>query len=905
MSELRQVDFPEKDLPLRNDVSLLGQLLGECLVEQHGPEMLERVEMVRIAAIKMREGDHAGDESLDWMLGSLPVEELRRIVKAFSTYLGLANLAEKVHRIRRRRTYLKMGETLQRGSLEEVLARLATDGAQARDLAEVIAGLRIRPVFTAHPTEATRRSLLEKDYSIVHRLVEKLNPDLTPDEESRALDRIRDAINSTWQTSNVPAARTTVADELDHVLFYLTEILYRVVPAYYESLDQAWIKAFGLPPPVNTQQLLRLGSWVGGDMDGNPYVGAETILATLNTQRRALIDRYVSELRGLARYLSQTRGQAEFSARFEQKLEEYTTSMPGPAADIPERHREMPYRCLLKLVRQRLEDTRAGTGNSYERAADFENDIRLVAESLAANRGRNAGLFGTLRLLRKIETFGFHLATLDIRQDALVHRQVLAELTGQDGWEAASAAQRTATLEQWMQASRVPGTGDTANRSDEALRVLEVFRAIGQARVQFGHEAIGLFIISMTQGADDVLTIMALARLAGWGRDMPMDIAPLLETVEDLQSGPAILEELLGLEQYRQHLADRDNRQVIMVGYSDSNKDSGIVAARWGLYEAQARLVEIGRKHGVNVQFFHGRGGTVSRGGGNLVKGIEGAPPETVNGYLRITEQGEVINQKYGIRPIALRNLELMTGAVLRHELLDTGQHPQPEHTAILAEMAADAREAYRNLVYQTPEFIPYFRKATPIDVIERLAIGSRPASRRTGDGIENLRAIPWVFSWAQVRLGLPGVYGAGAALAEARDRHGIEALRDMHARWSFFQGLINDVEMVLAKSVLDIGERYASLAAPETQPVFNRIRTEFELARDCVLEIRQVDQLLDGQRTLQRNIRLRNPYADPMHIMQIDLLRRWRATGREDHTLLRALKSTVHGIALAIQNTG
>jgi phosphoenolpyruvate carboxylase len=907
MTEIRQIDFPEKDLPLRADVSLMGQLLGSALVEQHGPELLAQAEAIRTAAIAWRESSTAEPADLEALLATLDMESVQRIVKAFSTYLRLANLAEKTHRIRRRREYQKNDAGAQAGSLEAVFTELAAQGVDAGDLAEQIATLRIRPVFTAHPTEATRRSFLEKEYSIIHRLTERVTGDLTPQENQQELDRIRDAINSAWQTSAVPNVKPSVADELDNVLFYLTDILYRVVPPFHESLEHALQKAYGADAPhPDTRRLLRFGSWVGGDMDGNPFVNGETLLQSLRTQREAIIRCYLPEVRRLGRYLSQTRGMAEFDPELDPRLASYRDLMPNADKRIPNRHREMPYRCFLHFVAEKLTNTALDRPPAYTSPAEFQADIDLVARSLEEGKGRHAGLFGVRRLQRKIETFGFHLATLDTRQDALLLRTDLGEILDAGGWLDRPVEERIGALADHLSQPLEINPADL-QLSSQARSTLRVFGAIREARERFGPEATGLFIISMTQGADDVLTAMALARLGGLrdGQTVPLDVAPLLETVDDLDAGPEILDRLLSMDLYREHLQRRGNRQVIMVGYSDSNKDSGIMAARWGLYEAQRQLVALGKRHGVQVLFFHGRGGTVSRGGGNLVNGIEGAPEGSISGYLRVTEQGEVINQKFGIRPIALRNLELMTGAVLRHHLADTGQRATKSQRRIMEEMAGTSRETFRSLVFEDPAFIRYFRSATPIDVIEQLNIGSRPASRRSGEGIENLRAIPWVFSWAQVRIGFPGVYGVGTALDTAIRTHGIDALRDMLHRWSFFRGLINDVEMVLGKSTLEIGRRYAELAGEDAGPVFGAIEREFSLATRCILELKDSPDLLADQRTLRRNIRLRNPYADPMHLMQIDLLRRWREGGREDEELLYALKSTVNGIALAIQNTG
>ena len=908
MSEIRKVKLPEKDQPLRADISMLGQLLGEVLVEQHGAELLEQVEMVRRAAIRHREGQGDDAQRLEAALPGLPESQLLLIIKAFSTYLRLANLAERVHRIRRNRTYLRQGAPAQRGSLDAVLGGLKEAGITEERLIRELDRLKVQPVFTAHPTEATRRSILQKEYSIIHRLVERLSDSLTAPEEEQAKARIRDAVTSGWQTRSVPHARPTVADELDNVLFYLTEVLYRVAPAFVESLEQALARHYGNDArPASLDRLLHFGSWVGGDMDGNPNVTAKTIIETLITQRRAVIHRYLPDVRRLARYLSQTRPEAEFSADFEQRFADYSQRWPDVLDKMPHRHLEMPYRCFLGLLAHRLEATIHGGEAAYHQAEGFERDVSLVASSLSRNAGRHAGWFGVNRLLTRIRIFGFHLATLDIRQDARLHREVMRDLLSIPEWVDMPSKQRADKLQALLEHDDLPRPTEANASPASTDQTLEVFRAIHQARDRFGPGATGLFITSMTQGADDVLTVMALARMAGLDidGDIPLDVAPLLETVDDLDAGPAILRELLDSPLYRDHLARRGNRQVIMIGYSDSNKDSGIVAARWSLQQAQFRLARLGREAGIEIVFFHGRGGTVSRGAGNLVNGIIGAPAGTVNGYLRVTEQGEVINQKYGIRPLALRNLELVAGAALEHELVDVGQHPDHDMRKLMEGMARTARSHFRALVYESPEFPTFFRSITPIDVIEQLNIGSRPASRRSGLGIENLRAIPWVFSWAQTRVGLPGVYGMGTALRAAADDAGMPALRELYRDWRFFRGMIDDVEMVLAKSVLDIGERYAQLADPELRGFFSDITDEFGLATRLILELKETDSLLQNEHTLRRSIRLRNPYVDPMHVLQVELLRRWREGGREDKGLLDVLKATVNGIALGIQNTG
>lgn len=908
MNEIREVSFADKDLPLRDDVSTLGRLLGEVLVDLHGPGLLEQVEELRKTAITGRENDSDATQQLTQQMADLSVAESMLVIRAFSSYLRLANLAEKVHRIRRHRDYLKNRETEQKGSFSEVIRGFREAGIPAAELQKSLDELQVQPVFTAHPTEATRRTILEKEYSIIHRLVERLNSDRTPLEDAQALARIRDAVTSAWQTRAVSASRPTVEDELDNILFYLTEILYRVVPPYLESLQQALARHYGDEIVMPEERsILKFGSWVGADMDGNPNVTAATIHATLSAQRAAIIRCYLPEVRRLGRYLSQTLGEVEISSNVIARLGRYSTEQPELYGEISKRHLDMPYRSLLQIAAARLKASGAETSSAYGSPVEFIEDLELIANSLEVNKGINAGLFGVRRLLMRVRAFGFHLATLDARQDSLVHRMVMSDLLGESNWASKSATERANRLSALLSEGGLPRIEGQDRPADQVQKTLEVFRVLADARKSYGPAAIGLFIISMTQGADDVLTALALARIADpQGRDhVALDIAPLLETVDDLAAGEEILSSLMQDKAYSSHLESRGNRQFIMVGYSDSNKDSGIVSARWALQQAQARLLELGKQHGVKVLFFHGRGGTVSRGGGNLVNGISGAPAGSVGGYLRVTEQGEVINQKYGIRPLALRNLELVSGAVLQHGLCDIGQHPSPEMIKLLSDMAIAARSKYRGLVYDNPAFVGFYRAATPIDVIERLEIGSRPASRRSGEGIENLRAIPWVFSWAQTRIGLPGVYGMGTALEYALKTTDLKFLQEMYLKWSFFRGMVNDVEMVLAKSDLEIGDSYSRLAGEELKPVRDSIFAEFDLATRLILDIRQGETLLDDQRTLKRNIRLRNPYVDPLHILQIKLLKKWREGGRKDAELLSVLKATVNGIALGIQNTG
>jgi phosphoenolpyruvate carboxylase len=512
------------------------------------------------------------------------------------------------------------------------------------------------------------------------------------------------------------------------------------------------------------------------------------------------------------------------------------------------------------------------------------------------------------RLVRRLETFGFHLATLDVRQDALVHRAVVGRLLGDPSWPERPGAARASRLRRAIEGGEPPVVAPDS----DAERTLAVFRAIAECRTRYGAHAIGPYIISMTQGVDDVLTVLLLARwggLADADGAVPLDVAPLFETLDDLRDAPDMLRSLFEDDVYRAHVVSRGKRQVVMLGYSDSNKDGGIVASRWAVQRAQAALVatlDPAGPAGIDLTIFHGRGGTVSRGGGKLTRAVLSAPPGSVRGRLRVTEQGEVINANYGLRGIAMRTLEQAVGAVAIATALPPNPDARaPQWEALMEEIAATSHAAYRGMVYDDPRFVEYFRLATPIDVIERMPMGSRPPSRRSGSGIEQLRAIPWVFAWMQNRSVLPGWFGLGTALESAVARHGEDALAEMLRHWPFVKALVDDVEMVLAKADIGIAARYARLAGALEPVFFPLIAAEFDRTVGLVLRLKGTSALLDEDPVVQRAIRLRNPYVDPMSLLQVDLLARWRAGGRAEDELFGALLATVRGIAQGLQNTG
>jgi len=902
----QDITFKDKEQPLRDDVRTLGTMVGDLVRQQGGEALFDLVESARLSAIRRREGNEKPGEELFRIVENLDPELALQVIRSFSTYFQMVNIAEKVHRIRRRRDYLRDGGQFQPGGLEDTLTKLKASGMDVDGLQKLLDLLSIEPIFTAHPTEPTRRTILRKEQNIVRHLVDLLNPTMTSREVDVALENIRLLVTTGWQTDENPSEQMTVADELEHVLFFITDVLYRAMPPFYEDFEHALERIYGEEGRrVKLPGIVRFGSWVGGDMDGNPNVNAKTIRATLARQRSLVLDLYYNECAALSAKLSQSTRRIGFSDALLARIEEYRGVFPNAYHAVPARHRDMPYRVFLRLVQQRLQSTFDDDVYPYEKVGQFRRDIVLIADSLTANKGENAGLFSVRRLLRRIETFGFHLVTLDIRQDAEVHRQVIGECLGEDNWLDWSAKDRAARIVDAIKTREsIAETLGTQSR-----KTIAVFEAIGFCRRKFGPRPIGPFIISMTQGADDVLSILLLAQwteLHNRRGDVPLDIAPLLETVDDLERGPKIVEDLLAIDIYRTHLAQRDNRQTIMIGYSDSNKDGGLASARWALHRAQSTLVAEVADKGIELTLFHGRGGTISRGGSKTHVAVLGAPPGTVNGRLRVTEQGEIINEKYGLRGIALRTLEQVTGSVALATALPHHQgSDRPEWHEMMDVIATESRRAYRKLVYDTADFFEYFRLATPIDLIERMRIGSRPASRRSQSGIENLRAIPWVFAWTQARCMLPGWFGFGSGLARAAERFDDKAFRDMFAQWYFMRALTADAEMVLAKADLGIARLYSELAGDLHDVFFSTIEQEYNITRRLILEYSDHESLLDGDITLQRAIMLRNPYVDPMSLMQVDLLARWRKSGYKDAKLFQALLASVNGIALGLQNTG
>jgi phosphoenolpyruvate carboxylase len=899
------IRFDLKDRPLRRDVGRLGTRLGHLLVELAPPGVYESVEAARLASRRRRKGDPNAGAELEAILHELTPTHALEVVRAFSAYFGVVNTAEQVHRLRRRIDYRRDGKA-QPGSLHATALELARRGTTPDQVAEALATLVVEPVFTAHPTEPVRRTLLKKDQRLALALVERFQADRMDPVTLATLDgRIGLEIATAWQTEEQLPGRPTVAEEVEHVLFFLSDVLYRVIPAVHEELARALQLAYDRPFAVE-RPVVRFASWVGGDMDGNPNAGAATIRSTLERHMELALRRYREELRGLHEHLSQSISRVAVDDAVLDRAREYADLLPGHAGEVPARYRGMPYRHLLWLMTARLDLKGEGDERGYGAPVEFRADLQLIANSLERHQGTHAGLALVRRALLRVDVFGFHLATLDARQDAAVHRRAVGALLGVDDFPELSAADRLAAI---RSALASPQPLQLATADEEAERTLEVFRALADCRARYGKRALGPFIISMAQGADDALAVLLLARAGGCVDEhgaVPLDVAPLFETVDDLTAGPDVLRALCADPSYAAHLAQRGARQLVMLGYSDSNKDGGIAASRVAIDRAQERLVAAAEEQSITLTLFHGRGGSISRGGSKPRAGILAAPPGSLAGHARATEQGEIVGGKFGLRGIATRTLEVTLGALLERTAGgDPAAPATDEQRAIADTLSAASRARYRALVHDEPDFPELFREMTPIDVIERLQIGSRPARRRQMRGVQDLRAIPWVFAWTQCRAVLPGWFGFGTGLAQAIDTHGLQSVRQAAQDWPFLSTLVSDVEMVLAKSDLDIAARYAQLAGDVGARLFPELTTEYEAALEAILALREASGLLERDPTLKRSIRLRNPYVDPLSFVQVEALGRWRAGGREDVELERLLAQTVRGIARGLRNTG
>ncbi len=899
----------EIDSALRNDIRRLGNQLGDALVRQHGPELLERVEQVRTMARGLRRDEESG-AVLAEVLDDVDVVEAIRLVRAFTVYFHLANTAEQVHRI----------EDLNAGGLAGSL-RFADTVAKLQDLgidrAEIVAATRgadLRPVFTAHPTEASRRSILDKLNEIAVLIERRSETGSGPADQNRIDRRIDELIDAIWQTDELRRERPDPVDEARSILYFLTEIAADGVPELFDDVD-AVLRDIG--GSLNGPQVpVRFGSWVGGDRDGNPNVTPETTLEVLSFQRGRALRLLVAEVEELSSELSVSTAVTAVTPELQAQIESDRDDFPDVVSRFSKLSAGEPYRQRCSVIHQRLLEASAQPPGprAYGSPADMEADLAVMARSLEVNGGSLMASGRLARVRRILAMIGFHLATLDIRENAAAHHEALNELFAELGtdYPALSRSDRTALLAAELESRRplAPPAGSSAQGS------LALFAALRLALDRHGDGAIESYIVSMTHGVDDVLAPAVLAREVGLV-DIPGGIArigfvPLFETIDDLRGVGPMLRELFAVPAYRRLVQLRGDRQEVMVGYSDSNKDGGITTSQWEIHKALREIAEVSAESGIQVVVFHGRGGTVGRGGGPTNAAILSQPAGVVAGAMKITEQGEVIADKYGLPRLAQRNLDLALSAVLEATLA----HQSPRHgqggidawNDVMELMSARAYEAYRTLL-DTPGFVEYFQTSTPVEELTAMNIGSRPA-RRSGSmtGINDLRAIPWVFGWTQSRQIIPGWFGVGTALAAVEEAGCGELLPTMYEDWEFFRTFVSNVEMTLVKTDLAIAGHYVNrLVAPELRHFFNTIVDEHDLTVGHIAKLTGGD-LLSDLPVLKRTLAVRDAYLDPINVLQVELLALSReASGSQDdiRRIKRALLLTINGVAAGLRNTG
>jgi phosphoenolpyruvate carboxylase len=918
------IGFEPKDEPLRRDINLLGRVLGRILIEQEGKDLFEAEEEIRLLCKRLRfDYDPELDERLRRRIDAMSVEELRRIVRAFSVYFQLVNIAERYHRVRRRRQYESSPDNPpQRASLASALARLKNEGLGKHTLRRVLDSMAVGLVLTAHPTEAMRRSVRRKHVRIGEMLESMESPALTWKEQRRLEEDLAEEITILWQTDELRVRRPEVKQEIVRTLLFFENPLISATLEAYREFEDELSRQFPEDAP-SLGRVLEFGSWVGGDQDGNPFVEPDMITTALGLHREIILKRHLASVQWMTDHMSQSARMIPVSEDLRRSVERDIELMP----ELVERYRGVDpneiYRRKLLFMAARLRRTlqEPRSPSAYPGVTDFVRDLSTIRDSLLQNGGERVAEGALRDLIRQAEVFGFHLAKLDVRQESATVVNAVAELvlasTGEDILEMDEEA-RAALLRQLLS---VPGLSlpEPEDLSEDSRKVLETFERIRRAKEDFSGTPVEAFILSMAHHASDVLSVQLLARRAGLlvvdegGRCTAnyLRVSPLFETVDDLQRAPEVLRYLLEDPFYRSSLSQSEDLQEIMLGYSDSGKDAGYVTSNWTLYKAQGLLSSVAREFGVNLRLFHGRGGSAGRGGGPSYQAIMAQPPDTLHGKIRITEQGEVISFKYSMRGLARRNLDTVLAAVLEACADDTPQEPETRWEAVMEELSATAQEAYRGLVYEDEDFLAFFSESSPIGELSLLNMGSRPARRMQNPEVDSLRAIPWVFAWTQNRFLLPSWYGAGTAFKSyTAEEDGVEVLREMYEGWPFFRTLVDFMQMTIAKSDLRIAENYTSLVSDPAirDRLWARISEEHAACAQALLLITGNENLLDDSPVLQRSIRLRNPYVDPLSYVQVTLLRRLRALPEDSpdrESVLNTLLLTISGVSSGMLNTG
>ncbi|MGG3561815.1 phosphoenolpyruvate carboxylase [Neobacillus rhizosphaerae] len=910
----------DSSLPLRRDVKLLGKMLGEILVNHGGSELFEKVEKIRHMTKTLR--THFDQEiyaDLKEEIANLSSPMRRQIIRAFSMYFHLINAAEQNHRIRRRREYqLQDDNVVQPASIESAILSLKENDINEDVIQKVLHTLSLELVITAHPTEATKRSILEIQQRIAVILKSLDHPLLTSRERKKLEESLFNEVTILWQTDELREHKPTVLDEVRNGLYYFDQTLFEVLPEIHQEVADNLGKYYpnatwGVP------NFLRFGSWIGGDRDGNPNVTHEVTWETLNRQRRLVLKKYKNVLVDLMKRYSQATTRVEVSEELLTFIEEKEDKYLREEKKWP--IKSEVYRRTFALIIERVKQV----GNpelGYKSAEELLEDLYIIKRSLKMHHPAAHELKIIQKLIRQVQLFGFHLATLDIRNHSGEHEAAITEILRKvrisDNYAELPEEEKVKILQNILMDPR-PLLLLNEDYSAETQEMIKVFQMIQEAHEEFGKRSISVYLISMTKSPSDLLEVLVLAKEAGIYRlhadgtlESHLNVAPLLETIDDLVAGPKIMETLFDMPIYRNHLKILGDQQEIMLGYSDGSKDGGTLTANWKLYKAQIEIHKMAKQYEIGLKFFHGRGGSLGRGGGPLNKSILSQPAETIGDGVKITEQGEVLSSRYLLEDIAYRSLEQATSTLLlaaTHVSKESGYHREPIWEETIEEIASISLEKYQSLVFGDSDFLTYFNEATPLRELGDLNIGSRPMSRKNRGRFEDLRAIPWVFAWTQSRQLLPAWYAAGTGLDTfvSRSAENLQLLQQMYEQWPFFRSTIDNLHMALMKADITTAKEYLTLVQDKTiaDRIFTNILEEYERTKAILLKITGDKELLDHTPNIQESVHRRNPYVDPLNFLQVELIKELRDQEEPDDELLTQVLLTISGISAGLRNTG
>lgn len=928
MTELTVTAKSNSNNLLRRDVRFLGNILGEVLVHQGGNELLDIVEKIRETSKSLR-SVFLPELFADFkrIISTLEPDIRHQVIRAFAIYFQLVNIAEQNHRIRRKRDYERSaGESVQPGSIESAVQDLKERNITFEEVQEILESLSLELVMTAHPTEAMRRAILDIHKRIADDVMQLDNPTLTFREREQLREKLLNEVITLWQTDELRDRKPTVLDEVRNGMYYFHETLFHILPEVYQELERCLTKYYpGHHWHVPTY--LRFGSWIGGDRDGNPSVTADVTWRTLEMQRKLAIREYQRILREFMKYLSFSSSIVNVSDELLQSIEKDREHVTLKKMEIWHNEKE-PYRVKLVYMLAKMShilDENMTGGERYQTPEEFIEDLKIIDRSLRFHFADYVADTYIQKLIRQAELFGFHTATLDIRQHSQEHENAMAEILRKmnvtQDYAQLSEDEKIELLNNLLNDPR-PLTTPYQEYSDSTEECLEVYRTVFRAQQEFGVKCISSYLISMAEGASDILEVMVFAKEVGLFRKdndgsviATLQAAPLFETIDDLHAAPDIMRKLFSLPIYREAVSAMNELQEIMLGYSDSNKDGGAITANWELQVALKEITAVANEFGIKVKYFHGRGGSLGRGGMPLNRSILAQPASTIAGGIKITEQGEVISSRYSLKGIAYRSLDQATSALITASL--NARYPEKESTekeweVISSSISAVSQKKYQDLIFRDPDFLAFFKESTPLPEVGELNIGSRPSKRKNSDRFEDLRAIPWVFAWTQSRYLLPAWYAAGTGLQSFYQgkEENMKVLQQMYTSYPFFTSLIDTLQMALAKADLIIAKEYSLMTKDDQarERIFGLIQEEFKLTKELVLKITGQQDILDNQPVLQESIRLRNPYVDPLSYLQVQLLnelRELREQEQDDPDLLREVLLTINGIAAGLRNTG